>query len=367
MKIQISKEDLLPSLSQVISVVEKRQTLPILGNVFIKTENGKMTLVGSDLETEITTVLLNVNADDGEITVSARKFFDICRALADESIIELSIADNKMNILSGKSKFNLQTLSATEYPRLESNDWDIDFSVGQNDLAKLFSSTSFAMAQQDVRYFLNGLLVETDNDSITAVATDGHRLAKNKIQSFVSSNGLMQSIVPRKAVQEIIKFVNSDSDEKLQIKINNSHISITSNNYHFISKLIDGRYPEYQKVIPNNLDKTILIDKAHFSEVLTRTAILSNEKFRGISVAFKQNLLVVTSRNPDHEEAKDEMAIDYQGEEIEIGFNVNYLLEAIRQCTTEKIVFHFKGASTSGVLKEEGNEDKLYLIMPMRI
>ena len=367
MKIQINKEDLLPSLSQVISVVEKRQTLPILGNVFIKTENGKMTLVGSDLETEITTVVLDVNADDGEITVSARKLFDICRALPDESIIELSIDSNKMNILSGKSKFNLQTLSAAEYPRLESNDWEIDFSVSHNDLAKLFSSTSFAMAQQDVRYFLNGLLVETDNDSITAVATDGHRLAKNSIKSFVSSNGLIQSIVPRKAVQEIIKFVDSDSDEKLQIKINNSHISITSNNYHFISKLIDGRYPEYQKVIPNNLDKTITIDKAHFSEVLTRTAILSNEKFRGISVSFKENLLVVTSRNPDHEEAKDEMVVDYQGEEIEIGFNVNYLLEAIRQCTTEKIIFHFKDAATSGVIKEEGNEDKLYLIMPMRI
>lgn len=367
MKIQISKEELLPSLSNVISVVEKRQTLPILGNVFIKTENNKMTLVGSDLETEITTVLLNVNADNGEITVSARKLFDICRALPDESMIELSLEENKMNIHSGKSKFNLQTLAAVEYPRLESNDWEVDFVIKQNELANLFSSTSFAMAQQDVRYFLNGLLFETNNDSITTVATDGHRLAKNTIKSAVTTNNLIQSIIPRKAVQEIIKFIDSESEETLQIKINNSHISITSNNYHFISKLIDGRYPEYQKVIPNNLDKQVLINKAHFSEVLTRTAILSNEKFRGVSVFFKENLLVVNSRNPDHEEAKDEMIIDYKGEETEIGFNVNYLLEVIRQCVTEEIIFYFKDAATSGVIKEKGNEEKLYLIMPMRI
>lgn len=367
MKIQINKEDLLPSLSQVISVVEKRQTLPILGNVYIQTENNQLTLVGSDLETEITTVINNVNADDGEITVSARKFFDICRALADDSQIELAIDGNKMNIVSGKSKFNLQTLAASEYPRLESNNWEIEFSVSQKDLSTLFSSTAFAMAQQDVRYFLNGLLLETSEGRIATIATDGHRLAKNSISAAVSIENTVQSIIPRKAVQEIIKFVNADSDDVLQIKINNSHISITSDNYHFISKLIDGRYPEYQKVIPNNLDKEILLDKSHFAEILTRTAILSNEKFRGISVSFKNGLLTVTSRNPDHEEATDEMAIDYQGEDTEIGFNVNYLLEAIRQCGSEKILFHFKDPATSGIIKEDGNDEKLYLIMPMRI
>ncbi len=367
MKIQIEKSTLLPALSQVISVVEKRQTLPILGNVYIKTENGNLTLVGSDLETEITTGLENVKCDDGEITVSARKFFDICKALPDSSEIELHAEDNKMKVQSGKSKFSLQTLAANEYPRLESTTWDMELTLTHKELSSLFSSTAFAMAQQDVRYFLNGLLLEIGEDAIKTVATDGHRLAKNEMNHSAALGEIRQSIIPRKAVQEIIKFVSADSDDNIHLKLNNSHISITSHNYRFISKLIDGRYPEYQKVIPNNLDKSIIVDKSHLAEILTRTAILSNEKFRGISVAFKPGVLVVTSRNPDHEEATDEMAIDYQGEEIEIGFNVNYLQDAIRECGSEKVHFFFKDPSTSGIIKEENNAEKLYVIMPMRI
>lgn len=367
MKIQINKDNFLPSLSQVISVIERRQTLPILGNVYIKSQGGTITLVGSDLETEITTMINNVMADDGEITVSAKKIFDICRALPDDSLIDLDCIENKMNISSGKSRFNLQTLSANEYPRLESNSWDIELSIPQNSLYKLLNSSSFAMAQQDVRYFLNGLLLEINSDTINVVATDGHRLAKNSLTTTTNIEEMKQSIVPRKAISEIIKFLSPESEDLVNLKINKSHISLAADNYHFISKLIDGRYPEYQKVIPNNLDKFINLNKAHFTEILTRTAILSNEKFRGISISIKSGILEVSSRNPDHEQAKDEMAIDYSGENVEIGFNVNYLLEATKECTTDIIEFHFKDPSTSGVIKETGNNDKLYLIMPMRI
>jgi len=367
MKIQINKNTFLPSLSRVISVIEKRQTLPILGNVYINSQNGTLTLVGSDLETEITTVIENVMADDGEITVSARKIFDICRALPDDSLVNLDCLDNKMDITSGKSKFNLQTLSAKEYPRLEGSNWDIELQISQQKLYDLLNSTAFAMAQQDVRYFLNGLLLEIDFNSINAVATDGHRLAKNTFNIGTSVEELRQSIIPRKAVAEIIKFLSPDNDDLIDIKINKSHFSLSTNNYHFISKLIDGRYPEYQKVIPNNLDKMITLDKNHFIEILTRTAILSNEKFRGISITIKPGVLEVSSRNPDHEQAKDEMIIDYSGEEVEIGFNVNYLLDATKQCTSESIEFHFKDPSTSGIVKESGESQKLFLIMPMRI
>jgi len=231
----------------------------------------------------------------------------------------------------------------------------------------LLTSTAYAMAQQDVRYFLNGLLIETGEGKLRVVSTDGHRLAKNEI-SLASANGeIKQSIVPRKAIQEILKFLSPESEEEIKVGINNSHISIKTENYQFISKLIDGRYPEYQKVIPNNLDKTVILDKKIFSEILTRTAILSNEKFRGISVIFSDKTLIVNSRNPDHEEANDQMAIDYEGEKIEIGFNVNYLLDAVKDSSGETIVFEFKDSSSSGIIRENKTSEKIALIMPMRI
>jgi len=367
MNIQISKEKLLPALTHVCGIVEKRQTLPILSNVYIKTENNLLTLVGSDLETEITTTINNIIAVDGKTTVSARKLFDICRSLKDESMINISIEENKMLINSGRSKFSLQTLSADEYPLLDTSDNEINFAISQSEFSSLLNSTSYAMAQQDVRYFLNGLLLEVGQQLIKVVSTDGHRLAKNQVSHQDLNGEIKQSIIPRKAVQEISKFLNSDSDDLIQIGINNSHISVNSNDYQFISKLIDGRYPEYQKVIPNNLDKNILLDKVLFSEILTRTAILSNEKFRGISIKIAAGSLTVTSRNPDHEEASDEMNIEYNGETVEIGFNVNYLLDAVRGCHTDTVHFEFKDSSSSGIVKESSTTEKIALIMPMRI
>lgn len=367
MNIQINKETLLPALTHVCGIVEKRQTLPILGNVYIKTNNNQLTLIGSDLETEVTTTIDNVIAVDGEITVSARKLFDICRSLKDESLISISQEDNKMLLTSGRSRFSLQTLSASEYPLLDTSENEFDFSITQKDFSALLSSTAYAMAQQDVRYFLNGLLLEVGGNIIKAVSTDGHRLAKNELTHENLSGEIKQSIIPRKAVQEISKFLNSDSSELVHIGINSSHISIKADGYQFISKLIDGRYPEYQKVIPNNLDKNIILDKVLFSEILTRTAILSNEKFRGISIKFIPGSLVVTSRNPDHEEASDEMSIDYDGEIVEIGFNVNYLLDAVRGCHSETVQFEFKDSSSSGIIRESVESEKIALIMPMRI
>ena len=367
MNIQISKETLLPALTYVCGIVEKRQTLPILGNVYIKTSNNQLTLIGSDLETEITTTLNNIIAVDGETTVSARKLFDICRSLKDEAMISISLEENKMLLTSDRSRFTLQTLSAKEYPLLDTSDNEFNFSISQSQFSSLLNSTAYAMAQQDVRYFLNGLLLEVGNGLINAVSTDGHRLAKNQVAHSELLGDIKQSIIPRKAVQEISKFLNNDSEEPIHIGINSSHISISTKGYQFISKLIDGKYPEYQKVIPNNLDKKIVLNKVLLSEMLTRTAILSNEKFRGISIKFIPGSLIVTSRNPDHEEANDEMSIDYEGEEVEIGFNVNYLLDAIRGCNSENIYLEFKDSSSSGIIKESEETDKIALIMPMRI
>ena len=368
MNINIQKEVLEQALSQIIGVVEKRQTLPILGNVYLELNENKLTLVGSDLETEITTKISNVAGTDGKTTVSARKLYDICRSLPSESQISLILEqDNKLILNAGKSRFTLQTLSANDYPRLEETEWKQEFSLTHKQLSNLFTRTSFSMAQQDVRYFLNGLLIEIHNDHILSVATDGHRLAKTLVQTESLGLDLVQSIVPRKAVIEISKFLDSGSDDAVSIKLNASHILVQSGNFLFISKLIDGRFPDYEKVIPANLDKHILLDRANLIEILSRAAILSNEKFRGVSLSFSEGLLKVASHNPDQEHATDQMSVDYTDDEIEIGFNVNYLLEALKACGSEKIDLGLLDPNTSCTFHAEGNDDTLYLIMPMRL
>jgi len=368
MNINIQKETLEQPLSQIIGVVEKRQTLPILGNVYLELNNGQLTLIGSDLETEITTRVHNIEGVEGKTTVSARKLFDICRSLPKESQLSLIVEDNsKMVVKAGKSRFTLQTLSAIDYPRLEETQWKNEFTLTQNQLNNLLTKTSFSMAQQDVRYFLNGLLIEIKNNQILSVATDGHRLAKTLINTDPLGIDLVQSIVPRKAVLEISKFLDANSDEEVVIKLNSSHILIQSGDFIFISKLIDGRFPDYEKVIPANLDKNIIINRANLIEILSRAAILSNEKFRGVSLSVDQNILTVQSHNPDQEHAKDEMAIEYVGEAIEIGFNVNYLLEALKACNSDEINLGLLDPNTSCTFHAAESSDTLYLIMPMRL
>jgi len=272
-----------------------------------------------------------------------------------------------MIVKAGKSRFTLQTLSADNYPRLEETHWKNEFTLGQNQLNSLLTRTSFSMAQQDVRYFLNGLLIEIHNDHILSVATDGHRLAKTQVMVDPLGIEQVQSIVPRKAVIEIGKFLDANSDAPVSVKLNASHVSIQSGNFMFISKLIDGRFPDYEKVIPANLDKHIIINRENLINILSRAAILSNEKFRGVSLSVDNNVLQVRSHNPDQEHAKDEMEVSYTGEAIEIGFNVNYLLEALKACDSENIDLGLLDPNTSCTFHAEESSDTLYLIMPMRL
>ncbi|MFT7526246.1 MAG: DNA polymerase-3 subunit beta [Arenicella sp.] len=368
MNINIQKEILEKPLSQIIGVVEKKQTLPILGNVFLELVDNRLTLVGSDLETEITTRVNNVGGSDGKTTVSARKLFDICRSLPAESMLSLNMEDdNKMVVKAGKSRFTLQTLNATDYPRLEETIWKHGFSLSQVQLNNLLTKTSFSMAQQDVRYFLNGLLLEIHSDHILSVATDGHRLAKTQISVDLTDMDQVQSIIPRKAVIEIGKFLDAGSENLVSVKLNASHILVESGDFMFISKLIDGRFPDYEKVIPANLDKQIVINRSNLIEILSRAAILSNEKFRGVSLSVDDNILKVASHNPDQEHASDEMSVSYEGEAIEIGFNVNYLLEALKACNSEDIELGLLDPNTSCTFHAVGEQETVYLIMPMRL
>ncbi len=368
MNINIQKETLEAPLAQIIGVVEKRQTLPILGNVFIQLEQNTLTLVGSDLETEITTKVHNIGGEDGKTTVSARKLYDICRSLPAESQLALIVEeDNRMVAKAGKSRFTLQTLSANDYPRLEETEWKHELKMSQQQLSQLLTRTAFSMAQQDVRYFLNGLLLEIRDNQMLSVATDGHRLAKTQITIDSTGIDLVQSIVPRKAVLEIAKFLDAGSEDDVTVKFNASHIRVQSGDFLFISKLIDGRFPDYEKVIPANLDKHIIIERSNLIDILSRAAILSNEKFRGVSLNISQSTLKVASHNPDQEHAKDEMSVQYSGEDIEIGFNVNYLLEALKACDSEEIDLGLLDPNTSCTFHGAGNSETVYLIMPMRL
>ena len=270
-------------------------------------------------------------------------------------------------LTAGKSRFTLQAFPASDYPRLEETDWRQEFSIKESVLHGLLHRTAFSMAQQDVRYFLNGLLIELRASQIISVATDGHRLAKTDVSFDGLNADSVQSIVPRKAVLEMIKFLDANSDDAIAIKFNPAHIFVESGNFVFISKLIDGRFPDYEKVIPANLDKRVMINRANLIDILSRAAILSNEKFRGVSLLLQDNVLKVSSHNPDQEHANDEMPIAYTDEPIEIGFNVNYLLEALKACDSEEINLGLLDANTSCTFHADNDPDTLYLIMPMRL
>ncbi len=368
MNIYIETQKLLRPLSQVIGVVEKRQTLPILGNVLLQQTDGVLTLVGTDLETELTTSISDVKGEDGATTVSARKLYDICRSLPEDSEVQLELgSDNKMKVSAGKSRFTLQTLPAGDFPKLETSDWDYEFELPEPALSGLLAKTAFAMAQQDVRYFLNGLLLEINTGKLRAVATDGHRLARSEIDIEGVEAERVQRIVPRKAVLEMTRFLSDSDSQSAKIDINPGHLRVRSDNLVFISKLIDGRFPDYEKVIPNNLSRHLNLNRKSLIEILSRAAILSNEKFRGVSIMLENGVLRVSSHNPDQEEAMDEMAVEYDGDPVEIGFNVGYLLEALRVLTSEVVDFGLQDSNTSCTVTELDDEDTLYLIMPMRL
>jgi len=366
MNITIRQHQLLRPLSLVSNVVERRQTLPILANVYLRLESERLTLIGTDLETEITSYVDEVQGRDGECTMTARKLLDICRALPEEAEIGIVIDDSKAIIRSGRSRFQLQTLTAKDFPRLETSHWERRLTMGQRTLKQLLERTGFAMAHQDVRYYLNGLLFELREGLLRTVATDGHRLAKSEESMDTGDTAIYQSIIPRKAVLEMSRFLE-DSDAVVTIELNRSHIRATVNRLVFTSKLIDGRFPDYSAVMAPQLKTSLLLERHQFGEMLGRAAILTNEKYRGVRMTIAPERMSVTAHNPEQEEASDEMPIEYNGEEIEIGFNVSYLLDAVKALGGDEVQLRLQDANSSCTLNIPGNEATQYLIMPMRL
>lgn len=365
MKLSAGRESLLKPLQAVIGVVERRQTMPILANVLLVAKDGSLSVTATDLEVELVAVADVTVAAPGEVTVPGRKLLDICRALPDDAEIFISQSGEKLNIKSGRSKFSLTTLPAAEFPTVDDINASHSVNVSQSVLARLLEKTHFSMAQQDVRYYLNGLLLETGKNVLRAVATDGHRLALCEVELNDKKAPSQQVIVPRKGILELQRLLSGDGD--LVIELGTNHIRIQLDGIRFTSKLIDGRFPEYERVIPQDTSNSLSADRGSFRSALQRTAILSNEKYRGIRLIIRSNGMVLQAHNPEQEEAEEELEAKYDGEEIEIGFNVNYLLDALSAIETDEVNLALVDGNSSCLLREPGKDDCKYVVMPMRL
>ncbi|WP_271104371.1 DNA polymerase III subunit beta [Pseudomonas tohonis] len=367
MHFTIQREALLKPLQLVAGVVERRQTLPVLSNVLLVVEGQQLSLTGTDLEVELVgRVTLEETAEPGEITVPARKLMDICKSLPSDALIDIRVDEQKLLIKAGRSKFTLSTLPANDFPTVEEGPGSLTFSLVQSKLRRLIERTSFAMAQQDVRYYLNGMLLEVSANLLRAVATDGHRLAMCSMESGIESADRHQVIVPRKGILELARLL-TEQDGEVRIVLGQHHIRATTGEFTFTSKLVDGKFPDYERVLPRGGDKLVVGDRQALREAFSRTAILSNEKYRGIRLQLASSLLKIQANNPEQEEAEEEVAVEYNGSNLEIGFNVSYLLDVLGVMTTDQVRLILSDSNSSALLQEAGNDDSAYVVMPMRL
>ena len=367
MKFTITREALLKPLQLVAGVVERRQTLPVLSNVLLVAEGDQLSLTGTDLEVEMVgrTQLLEP-AQAGEITVPAKKLMDICKSLPDQSTIEITQEEHRVILQAGRSRFMLSSLPANEFPNIDEVEGQIELSLPQAQLRRVIDRTAFAMAQQDVRYYLNGLLLEVKSDELRAVATDGHRLATCGVSVDLAIEGKTQVIVPRKAVLELAKLM-TDPESNVELVLSNNHVRAQVGDYTFTSKLVDGKFPDYERVIPRNGNKVLVADRQALRQVFARTAILSNEKYRGVRLLMEDNNLQVVANNPEQEQAEESIGVEYQGELLEIGFNVSYLQDVLSVLSGDDMKMTLADANSSAVMEETDGGDALYVVMPMRL
>jgi len=365
MKLTASREDFLAPLQSVIGVVERRQTMPVLANVLLSAHDNRLAMTGSDLEVEMVATGAVSAQEEGEVTVPGRKFLDILKALPDKTAVVLATEGDRVTVRAGRSRFTLATLPAAEFPVVDDINAQQTLEVAQADLRRLIEKTHFAMAQQDVRYYLNGMLLETQGRILRAVATDGHRLALCERELSAMVQVSQQVIVPRKGVLELQRILGGEGT--VQLAIGTNHVRAQIGDIRFTSKLIDGRFPEYGRVVPANPGKIIAAERETLRQALQRTAILSNEKYRGIRLALKSSLLIIQAHNPEQEEAEDQVEVAYTGEDLEVGFNVNYLLDALGALDGEAVEVGLTDANSSCLIRSPAVADCRYVVMPMRL
>ncbi|CAG0976002.1 DNA polymerase III subunit beta [Burkholderiales bacterium] len=363
---QIARDALLKPLQAVSGIVERRHTLPILANVLIQPKDGALELTATDLEMQIT-ALAECQAKNGApTTVSARKLQDLLRALPDDAALNVEVTGNRMTVKAGRSRFNLQTLAAGDYPRISLGQEKLQsLSLPQKDLRALFRLVEFAMAQQDIRYYLNGMLLVIDRGSLQAVATDGHRLSWASLA--VDGDYTRQDVIlPRKTVLELGKLL-TDGDDPVSIDILANQVRFRFANVELVSKVVDGKFPDYNRVIPVGHTKSVTLDRNVLLSALQRAAILSNEKFRGVRLVLAADQLRIICSNSEQEEAEEELEVDYKGEGLDIGFNITYLLGVLQNIDSAEVAIAFGDANSSALVTMPGRDDFKYVVMPMRI
>jgi DNA polymerase-3 subunit beta len=370
--IKTNRDALLKPLQSVIGIVERRHTLPIISNILIEKKGEHLSVVATDLEIQITaTANCQDELPDFSITASAKKLQDICKAFPEESQISLEADDSRLQIKVGKSRFNLQTLPANDFPKLiPTGENRSCLKTTQKILRNLLNLVQYAMAQQDIRYYLNGLLLVVENKLLRVVATDGHRLgmANSPIEDTeeTTERSTQEVILPRKTVIELIKLLG-DNDDEVTIEIGQNQTRFSFSNVILVSKIVEGKFPDFNRVIPADYQNHILIDRILLLQSLQRASILSNEKFRGVRLVLTQNSLRIICNNNEQEEAQEEIEINYSGEPLDIGFNVNYLLDVLTNLSTNSITLSLGDANSSGLFTIPGNECFKYVVMPMRI
>jgi len=362
-----TRDALLAPLQSVAGIVEKRHTLPILSNVLIEKQGDQLTLLATDIEIQIrTTTAGDLGGDDASITVAARKLHDILRALPDSADVNLELDDKRMTVKAGKSRFALQTLPAADYPRMSPpGEGSVHFTVSQKSFKRQLAQVSYSMAQQDIRYYLNGLLLIAGENELRMVATDGHRLAY-AASALETELERSEVILPRKTVMELSRQL-ADTDDPLEVTLAGNQAVFRFGATELVTKLIDGKFPDYERVIPQNHPKMVALDHTPLHSALARVAILTNEKFRGVRLMLDDGILRISSSNNEQEEAQEELEVDFQGQGVDIGFNVTYLLDVLQNIESDKIEWHFNDSNSSALLTVPGNDNFKYVVMPMRI
>ncbi|ANW24348.1 DNA polymerase III subunit beta [Vibrio coralliilyticus] len=366
MKFSIERNHLLKPLQQVSGALGGRPTLPILGNLLLKVEDNMLSMTATDLEVElISRVALEGDFEAGSVTVPSRKFLDICRGLPDDSVITFVLEGDRVQVRSGRSRFSLSTLPANDFPNIEDWQSEVEVSLTQGELRGLIEKTQFSMANQDVRYYLNGMLFEIDGMTLRSVATDGHRMAVSQVQ-LGADFAQQQIIVPRKGVLELVKLLDAP-EQPVTLQIGSSNVRAEVNNFVFTSKLVDGRFPDYRRVMPQTTTKTLEAECDELRQAFSRAAILSNEKFRGVRVNLTDTEMRITANNPEQEEAEEMLDVSFEGDPIEIGFNVSYVLDVLNTLRCEKVRVSMSDANASAMIENVDDDGAMYVVMPIRL
>jgi len=366
MRFSIQRETLLKRLQHVVGVVERRQTLPVLANLLVVVESSSVAFTGTDLEVEMVARTTADDLEPGEVTVPARKLFDICRALPDGCRIKLEQNGERVTVSAGRSRFTLATLPATEFPTIENIELVERVALPEANLKEMMDRTGFAMAHQDVRYYLNGMLLDLREHVLRCVATDGHRLAlaETRLETKIASP--RQVIVPRKGINELQGLFEA-GDGVVELEFARNHLRVRRGDVTFTSKLIDGRFPDYEAVIPIGADKEVRLQRDDMRAALQRAAILSNEKYRGVKIEVAPNRVRIVAHNPEQEEAVEEVEARTGVSDLSVGFNVNYLLDALGAISSEEVLLCLRDGQSSCLVRKPDSDDTRHVIMPLRL